>query len=181
MNTFIAHRRKDGEEQSLESHLFEVGDITAELGSKLGVSDAGELIGLLHDMGKFSADFQVYIGSATGKINPDEDEYVDFKGLKGKIDHSSAGAQWVWESCRRWEPQGELVGQILALCIASHHSGLIDCLKPEGKNGFSDRMEKPDNKTHKNEALSSAPEHYIERLDALVNKALIQGYRGKIE
>lgn len=171
---FIAHRRKDGVEQSLITHLTEVGEITAQLTSKIGVPNAGGLIGLLHDFGKFSVNFQVYIGSATGKINPDEDEYVDFYGLKGKIDHSSAGAQWVWENCCRWGPQGQLVGQILALCIASHHSGLIDCLKPEGDNGFSGRMDKPDNKTHKNESLNSAPEHYIEKLNELVNKELIQ-------
>lgn len=171
---FIAHRRKDGTEQSLTDHLTDVGDIASKLASKLGVSDAGALIGLLHDVGKFSVDFQAYIGSATGKINPDEDDYVDFKGLKGKIDHSSAGAQWVWETCQKWGPQGELVGQILALCIASHHSGLIDCLKPEGENGFSGRMGKSDDKTHKKESLNSAPEHYIKRLHGLADKALIQ-------
>jgi len=88
MNKFIAHRRKDGEEQSLESHLSEVGDMAAELAFKLGVPEAGTVIGLLHDFGKFSASFQSYIGSATGKIDPDEDDYVNFRGLKGKIDHS---------------------------------------------------------------------------------------------
>jgi len=173
-NGFIAHRRKDGVEQSLVSHLTEVGEISAQLASKFGVSDAGKLTGLLHDMGKFSSDFQLYIGSATGKINPDEDDYVDYRGLKGKIDHSSAGAQWVWGRCQGWGSQGQLVGQILALCIASHHSGLIDCLKPEGENGFLARMGKPDNKTHKNESLNSAPEHYIEELNVLLNKEFIQ-------
>ncbi|MCF6238985.1 MAG: CRISPR-associated endonuclease Cas3'', partial [Candidatus Marinimicrobia bacterium] len=176
----IAHRRKNGDEQTLIDHLLEVSDIAADLALKIDISDAGRLIGLLHDFGKFSADFQTYIGSATGKINPDEDNYVDFKGLKGKIDHSSAGAQWVWESCHRWGPQGQLVGQILALCIASHHSGLIDCLKPEGENGFLGRMSKPDNKTHKNESLSSAPEHYIEKLNLLLNKELIQNIWGQL-
>lgn len=171
---FIAHRRKDGVEQSLISHLTDVGEIAAQLASKIGMSDVGKLIGLLHDMGKYSSDFQSYIGSATGKINPDEDEYVDFKGLKGKIDHSSAGAQWVWENCQQWGPQGQLIGQILALCIASHHSGLIDCLKPEGENGFVNRMGKPDHKTHKTESLNSAPEHYINQLNTLVGKAFIQ-------
>ena len=171
---FIAHRRKNGEEQSLINHLVEVGDISSSLASKIGVADAGALIGLLHDMGKFSRDFQVYIGSATGKINPDEDDYVDFKGLKGKIDHSSAGAQWIWESCHKWGSQGQLVGQILALCIASHHSGLIDCLKPEGENGFVNRMRKSGCKTHKDESLNSAPKHYINKLNGLLNKALIQ-------
>ena len=178
---FIAHRRKDGVEQSLVDHLTDVGEIASRLAQKIGVSNAGELIGLLHDFGKFSKDFQDYIGSATGKINPDAEEYVDFKGLKGKIDHSSAGAQWVWESCHKWGPQGQLVGQILALCIASHHSGLIDCLKPEGENGFANRMGKSDHETHKSESLNSAPEYYINNLNELMNKALIQNVWAQIQ
>lgn len=169
----IAHRRKNGDEQSLINHLTEVGEIAAHLASKFGVSEAGNLIGRLHDIGKFSAEFQVYIGSATGKINQDEDEYVEYKKLKGKIDHSSAGAQWIWEHYQKWGPQGQLVGQILALCIASHHSGLIDCLKQGGDNGFTNRMGKPDEKTHKSESLNNAPEQYLEQLEAFANKALI--------
>ena len=176
----IAHRRKNGDDQTLIDHLLEVSDIAADLALKIDIPDAGRLIGLLHDFGKFSADFQAYIGSATGKIKPGEDKYVDFDGLKGKIDHSSAGAQWIWENCDRWGPQGQLVGQILALCIASHHSGLIDCLKPEGENGFLGRMGKPDSKTHKNESLNNAPKHFIENLNCLLNKELIQNVWGQL-
>jgi len=171
---YIAHVRKDGAKQSVEDHLTDVGEIASMLAAKINVSSAGELIGLLHDFGKFSMGFQEYIGSATGLINPDEDAFVDFKGLKGKIDHSSAGAQWIWENCQRWGKQGQLVGQMLALCIASHHSGLIDCLKPDGNNGFSDRMKKPDGKTHKNECVKNAPRYYMEKLDTLADKELIQ-------
>jgi CRISPR-associated endonuclease/helicase Cas3 len=171
---YIAHVRKDGTKQSVEDHLSEVGDIASKLAAKIGVSSAGELIGLLHDFGKFSMEFQEYIGSATGLINPDEDAFVDFKGLKGKIDHSSAGAQWIWENCQKWGEQGQLVGQMLALCIASHHSGLIDCLKPDGNNCFSGRMKKLDEKTHKNECMKNAPRYYMEKLDTLADKKLIQ-------
>lgn len=171
---YIAHVRKDGTKQSVEDHLTDVGEIASKLAAKINVSSAGELIGLLHDFGKFSMDFQEYIGSATGLINPDEDEFVNYKGLKGKIDHSSAGAQWIWENCQRWGEQGQLVGQMLALCIASHHSGLIDCLKPDGNNSFSDRMKKLDGKTHKNECLRNAPRCYLEKLDTLADKELIQ-------
>ncbi|VAW78745.1 CRISPR-associated helicase Cas3 [hydrothermal vent metagenome] len=177
----IAHRRKDGLEQPLIDHLAEVGEIAARLAAKIGVAGAGRLIGLLHDFGKFSEKFQKYIGSATGKINPDEDDYVDYKGLKGKIDHSSAGAQWVWLQCSQWGMQGQLVGQILSLCIASHHSGLIDCLEPDGTNKFSLRMDKPDEKTHKNECLDNAPQYYIEKLDALANKDMVQNVLAQLQ
>ena len=69
---YIAHVRKDSVKQSLEDHLDDVGEIASKLASKIGVSSAGNLIGLLHDFGKFSVEFQEYIGSATGLINPDE-------------------------------------------------------------------------------------------------------------
>ena len=129
-NTYVAHVRKsDNAEQSLVTHLFEVSVIAEKLASKIGVSDAGKLLGLMHDFGKYSKSFQSYIGSATGRLNPDiDDDYVDSKSLKGKVDHSSAGAQWVWLELKGYGKQGagELCGQILAVCIASHHSGLMD-------------------------------------------------------
>ncbi len=174
INKYIAHRRKNGDEQTLDAHLTEVGEIAAHLAKKINVTEAGKLLGLLHDFGKYSQEFQQYIGSATGKINPDEDEYVAFKSLKGRVDHSSAGAQWIWENCQKWGERGQLVGQILSLCIASHHSGIIDCLKPDGENGFLNRMRKPDNKTHKDECLKNAPQDYLLKLDALAKKDLIQ-------
>ncbi|MEQ1529557.1 MAG: CRISPR-associated endonuclease Cas3'', partial [Methylococcales bacterium] len=115
-------------------------------------------IGLLHDFGKYSAAFQTYIQSGTGLINPDSEDFVDVGALKGKIDHSTAGAQWVWQALSKYGKNGEgkLCGQILALCIASHHSGLIDCLKPEGDNGFKNHMKKEDTATHLSECIQNA-------------------------
>ena len=102
MNTdtprFIAHQRKaDGAVQSLEAHLLGVSEIAKSLAAKIGLGDQGEVIGLLHDLGKYSKEFQDYIQSAIGLINPDEDDFVNAQGLKGKVDHSTAGAQLIWE------------------------------------------------------------------------------------
>ncbi len=172
---YIAHRRVlDGGEQLLETHLGEVGKIAGELAEKIGVSVAGQLIGLLHDFGKFSSAFQNYIGSATGMINPDEDSFVEYKTMKGKIDHSSAGAQWIWEYCATRGSSGQLIGQILSLCVASHHSGLIDCLRVDGKNGFLNRMDKGDQNTHKNECLDNAPPSYLNEIKVLLDTQLLK-------
>jgi CRISPR-associated endonuclease/helicase Cas3 len=93
----IAHvREKDNAIQTLENHLLGVAYLSQQAATKIGLSEAGELIGLLHDLGKYSYQFQQYIGSATGCINPDEDDYIDAKGLKGTIDHSTASAQAIW-------------------------------------------------------------------------------------
>ena len=175
-SNFIAHRRKcDNKDQTVQEHLIEVSLICRRLAEKVVAPDAGELLGLLHDFGKYSQQFQIYLQSATGMLNPDvDDEFVDFEVLKGKIDHSSAGAQWVWEKFRQYGPQGGLVGQILALCLASHHSGLIDCLKPEGKNGFITRVNKDNEKTHLQECEQTADNEILKRLNSLATKTLIQ-------
>lgn len=182
-NSHIAHRREsDGIEQSVYEHLEEVSLICRCLAEKIEMSDVGELLGLLHDFGKYSHEFQAYIQSATGMLNPDaDDDYVDAVALKGKIDHSTAGAQWIWENFRRYGQQGELVGQILAICLASHHSGLIDCLKPEGRNGFADRMRKDFEKTHLEECKESADGEILTKLKLLATPSLIQSCLQQIQ
>ena len=172
---FIAHVRRTDREahQTLESHLRGVGCLSEQFGAKFGLSQHGLLIGLLHDLGKYSADFQNYILSATGLLNQDEDEeYVDAKGLKGKIDHSTSGAQVVWSALSAQSQKGQFAGQVLALCIASHHSGLIDCLslsetKPVFDN-FSKRMRKGDEATHQTEALRNACPQLLKEAHALL-------------
>lgn len=69
---FIAHPREDGDDQSVEAHLLGVAEKTRSRASKIGLGSQGELIGLLHDLGKYSKEFQDYIRSAAGRINPDE-------------------------------------------------------------------------------------------------------------
>jgi CRISPR-associated endonuclease/helicase Cas3 len=136
------------------------------------MAEAGELLGLLHDLGKYSSEFQSYLRSASGQIDPDEDGYVDAEELKGKVDHSSAGAQLVWNALKDRGPRSRFVGQALALCIASHHSGLIDCVSPKDEakapNNFERRMLKAEAKTHLSEARSKAEQTILDRIHALV-------------
>ncbi len=173
---FIAHVHKDGSKQSVEIHLSEVAVICARLAAKINMPLAGELIGLMHDFGKYSRDFQKYIQSATGLLNADLDEdYVDAKGLKGKIDHSSAGAQWIWQRLKQIglaKGQGELCGQLLALCVASHHSGLIDCIddNPQQAFAFLRRMGKSDELTHLKECIVHADRAILSRAQELGKK-----------
>lgn len=162
--TFAAHyRASDGHWQTLESHLVGVADLASQFAAKLQLSKQGELLGLLHDLGKYSIEFQNYLKSATGALNQDEDEeWVDSEKLKGKVDHSTAGAQLVWQKLSDQNQLGQIVGQILALCIASHHSGLINCLTADststGEDAFTKRTSKADSRTHLNEAIGKADE-----------------------
>jgi CRISPR-associated endonuclease/helicase Cas3 len=146
------------------------------------------LIGLLHDFGKYSADFQNYIQSATGLLNPDcDDEYVDAKSLKGKIDHSTAGAQWIYQTLTQHGGKGKCCAQILAVCVASHHGrGLIDCLKPYGEtmediDGFSRRIKKSDALTHLEECTQNADDSIVEKAKQLASDSLVDAMIAQLE
>ncbi len=169
--------------QLLSNHLRNVAELSSSNARKIGLPLQGELIGLLHDLGKYSVEFQNYLKSATRLLNFDEDEeFVDAKGLKGKIDHSSAGAQLVWKELSVHGPLAAIVSQILALCLASHHSGLIDCLKSvvnsPVEDAFTKRMKKADQRTHHTEVLSKVDKKILDRIRQIIaNPATIQGFQ----
>ncbi|MBT9100585.1 CRISPR-associated helicase Cas3' [Methylovulum psychrotolerans] len=176
---YIAHvRTTDQQIQTVSEHLSEVAEIAEKLAAKINVPEAGEIIGLLHDFGKYSTSFQDYIKSGTGLLNPDiDDDYVDAKAKKGKIDHSTAGAQWLWQALSKYGKNGEgkLCAQILALCIVSHHGkGLIDCLQTDGANGFEKRIKKPDDLTHLSECTQNADQSIKCKAKTLANVLLVE-------
>lgn len=98
---YIAH--KEGiREQSLKDHLYGTAKLSGEFAEKFGKGDWGYCCGLLHDIGKYSVEFQKKIQENTNS----------------HVDHSSAGAQLCME-------QGGYY-TILSYCIAGHHAGLPD-------------------------------------------------------
>jgi CRISPR-associated endonuclease/helicase Cas3 len=165
----------DDRGQPLHEHLSNVAELSGSFANKIGLRLHGELIGLLHDLGKYSTEFQHYLKSATGLLNSDEDEdFVDANGLKGKIDHSSAGAQFIWKELSSKGSLASLVAQANSICLASHHSGLIDCLKP-GMNtavedAFTKRISKTDERTHLSESLAIIDQEILNRAKKLLAK-----------
>ncbi len=186
MPRYIAHKREgDGDVQSLECHLLGVAKLAKGFAAKIGLESQGELIGLLHDLGKYSNEFQVYLRSAVGLINQDGLEFVDALGLKGKVDHSTAGAQVIWEELCKHGEMGQIAGQILGLCIASHHSGLIDCLSSDPNKPVEDiftrRTGKRDDRSHLREALDKIDTNIDKRFRELVDtQELIDGLKESI-
>ncbi len=172
----LAHvRPSDGQQQTLQEHLEGVAKLSRGFASKIGLDHSGELIGLVHDLGKYSQAFQNYLKSAVDLLNPDDDEeFVNAKGLKGKIDHSTAGAQLAWRELSKQGKFGEIAGQILSLCIASHHSGLIDCLTLDVarpvEDGFTRRINKVEEKAHFEEALTRADASILARAYEIVSR-----------
>jgi len=79
--------------------------------------ELGRLAGYWHDLGKFSDDFQGYL-----KRSSSQSEDAHTAEIRGRVDHTSAGAQHAVASL----PLG--VGTLLAYPIAGHHAGLLDGL-----------------------------------------------------
>ena len=174
----IAHVRKlDGLQQLLIDHLLETSTISGQLAAKLNLGFVGELLGLMHDFGKYSRKFQKYLHDETGLFNPDlDDEESTPNG--SKVDHSTAGAQWVYRELRKIGAEqgiGELFGQMLGLCIASHHGeGLIDCLDGEGNPKWIERFNKTDELTHLAECEQNADEVVQQKAHELAGENLIR-------
>jgi CRISPR-associated endonuclease/helicase Cas3 len=171
---FIArYRQSDGTPQALMDHLEGVAVLASMFAAKIGLSSIGELMGLLHDRGKYSKAFQNYLKSSEGELEPDDDDYVESRKMKGKIDHSTAGAQFLRIS-REKSAFWSIASEMMSLCIASHHSGMIDCLAPDGTDIFSKRMAKPKEKTHVEEVGLKVEEHIRARIDRLIYSLTIE-------
>ena len=158
MTKFIAHVKGSSEIQLVSEHLYSVANYSKNFANKVNLPNSGYLLGLLHDFGKYSEQFQSYIKSATDLINQDEDSYIDAGNMKGKIDHSTAGAQFVFNEMSKLGKKelGVLSGQILAICIASHHGGMIDSLDLDGNNIFKKRIDKDHELTNYEQCLLNA-------------------------
>ncbi len=114
MNDFVAHIKLDklnGQKAFfhwLSEHLKGVAVLSAEFAESFGCRNWGYAAGLIHDIGKFSDEFQEYI-RAVVLDNSDNPKYY-----RGSVDHTSAGAIYA----------GKIGLQILDYLSAGHHSGL---------------------------------------------------------
>ncbi len=106
---FFAHRR-EGEDredwQPLIEHLQKTAEMAHDFGQNANVAELAYIAGRLHDLGKYSAEFQ--------------------RRLEGgpRVDHSTAGAK-EFKQLLKGTPQ-EAFAQLLAYPIMGHHTGLPD-------------------------------------------------------
>lgn len=161
--SYLAHLGISGNDQRLVDHLLQVSRIAASLGEKIRMPLTCRLIGLLHDLGKYSEIFQRYLRS---QANDPTMEMESEELERGSVDHSTAGAQLIW---KRLAPREPFAAELLSMCIASHHSGLIDCIKPDGSDNLIRRMNKPDADTHSTEAWNNLNLQVKEQVNALLD------------
>lgn len=104
---YYAHSKPDLDEsewQLLIDHLRETAELAFELGADAGVSELAKTAGMLHDLGKYSKEFQARL-----------------RGSKKPVDHATAGAREIMKLF----PNSPFA-EILSYCIAGHHTGLPD-------------------------------------------------------
>ncbi len=171
---YLAHARKDegtGEWliHLLEDHLTETAELAEKFAVKIGLNQVGKLLGLIHDLGKYSFIFQCYIKSATGLLCPGDESYVNHKKLRGQIDHSTAGAQWISDSLKEEVKIGKLLKEVAALCALSHHSGLIDVFDIAGEDKLSSRLNKDFDFTHYHEVKDKVDSSIAKAISEIVN------------
>ncbi|MEL7610281.1 MAG: CRISPR-associated helicase Cas3' [Bacillota bacterium] len=145
---FAAHIREDGTEQSVEQHLLGVAALGGCFGEKMELSYLAQLIGMLHDFGKYTAAFDAYIRYS--HLHPED------RSLRGKIPHALQGALYFCERLGSTSPPRRAAATA-ALCVASHHGGLMDCVSPDGELLFYKQLERSDPKLH----YSEARENYL--------------------
>jgi CRISPR-associated endonuclease/helicase Cas3 len=104
--------------ETLADHLNKVEDSASTFAEAFEARLWGGVLGRCHDLGKLSDEFQMYLrNSGISSIDAgSEDEEKSGK----RVDHSTFGARFAAEAV------GKIPGQILAFCIAGHHTGLPD-------------------------------------------------------
>ena len=99
-----------GRWQPLADHLRNVAELAATFAAPFGASDEARLAGLLHDLGKYRAEFQAYLRGE--------------RSSSAETQHAIFGAAWAAAE------QNQI--PCTALAIAGHHAGLHNQCDIEG-------------------------------------------------
>ena len=152
---FASHIR-GSDEQSVRTHCEETAVYAKENGLAVGVGNAMYLAGLLHDLGKYTEAFNEYIYGS--------------KKISKKINHSSAGAKYLYENFTAETLYEKLTRQLLTYVIVSHH-GLNDCLSYDGTDKYQARVE-PETNIFYDEVLENSSKFLQEHdIDYLYSEA----------
>ena len=116
---FYAHSvqgRATAEWQGLAEHLTAVAQLAGRFGSEFGGGDLATVAGLLHDLGKYTHEFQDRL-----------------RGSEKRVDHSTWGAHIALERYPN-------LGYLLAYAIAGHHAGLANGQGDGRRSSLQERM-----------------------------------------
>jgi len=167
----IAHYRScDQTSQLVSDHLHETAEICFRFAAKIGLPISGQLLGLLHDLGKYSDAFQDFIYATTGLDG--EQARKDSENMPAhERDHATAGAQYLWGKISEETPATTKIHiQALSAALISHHSraGILDFINLQGASPFLTRIQKPDQQSHLSESLSKADASIIAQIEQAI-------------
>ena len=142
--TRIARVDEAGQIQPLEEHLRHTSEFCGAFLASPGFGDTGRLLGLLHDLGKYSQEFQNYIRSVTGLLKEGDPGFVP-DAKRGTVHHAETG-MWYLEHCVR-EIRNAVFPQdlrvLLEMPVLYHHAFPADVYAPDGETPFLEK--KPSN------------------------------------
>lgn len=106
---YLAHSDKEnGLKQTVLEHAIGTANCAEKFASSFTLPIYGKILGLYHDIGKFSKEFQ---------------NYLLYGGVKGSVDHTGAGSIEIFKTGLNSKNPTFF---LLAMCIAGHHGGLPD-------------------------------------------------------
>ncbi|MDD1686104.1 MAG: CRISPR-associated helicase Cas3' [Methanoregula sp.] len=120
---FYAHSTSNSDKsewQALKDHLTNVATCSQNFANDFNAGDLAYTSGLLHDLGKYSAEFQKRL-----------------EGEKNHVDHSTAGTI---EAIRLFKEKQSAAGLLFAYIVAGHHGGLLNYGSAEA--GLCERLRK---------------------------------------
>lgn len=135
---YIAHvREEDRKIQSVKAHLLGAKQLAEIYGAKIQLKHVSGLAGLLHDLGKYSDEFQQYIYEAV--FTPE-----NASKKRGDVDHASYGGKLLfsmYHNIKNNTSNEMLLAEIVGNAIISHHSNLHDYISPQIHSGFLNRVQ----------------------------------------
>ena len=125
------------ENQRLLDHLSETADLAKIFARVFGCENLAYWAGLLHDLGKYTHTFQVYLKRSLAGENV----------TRGEVIHALQGAKFAEENISDY-----VIADIIGNVIATHHGGLFDNIT-NGERTLSVKINKGEDRLHYNEAV----------------------------
>ncbi|MBS3901714.1 MAG: CRISPR-associated helicase Cas3' [Dethiobacter sp.] len=167
---YISRIATDGREQLTYNHLLETATYASMLGEKLRLSALVRTAALLHDMGKFSDEFIQYLRLSAQSKKDSRDVL-----RRGSVIHATQGAKYIYNAGLS-ETEQLLAAEVVAICIAGHHGGLMDSVSPQGETPLRKRLNTVNDALHYEEVTATFEKEGVlkNNLAELINACSIE-------